>query len=274
MDDDLVPIGRFSRMSRLSIKALRLYDELGLLAPARVDPASGYRYYRPGQANRAEAIRILRLVDMPLEEIRDVLADDDPDVVTKRLAMHRERLEERLVDQQRMLRYLHRLIDRGGQIMPYDVALKQAPEQWVASWTTRTTMAAVGDDVGRGFGAVVGALGAAGAHPAGAPFIVYHDVIDEQTDGTIEVCVPVPPGVQAPSGEVEWKQAPGGTVAWTTHRGPYDEISPAYHTLTGWVQEHGHRLAGPPREVYLNDPQSVAQEDLLTEVHFPVEDPG
>ncbi|MEX1271244.1 MAG: MerR family DNA-binding transcriptional regulator, partial [Acidimicrobiia bacterium] len=52
--DDLVPIGRFSRMSRLSIKALRLYDEQGLLRPARVDPSSGYRYYRLAQAKRAE----------------------------------------------------------------------------------------------------------------------------------------------------------------------------------------------------------------------------
>ena len=67
--EDLVPIGRFSRMTRLSIKALRLYDGLGLLTPAWVDPSSSYRYYRLGQANRAEAIRVLRQVDMPLEEI-------------------------------------------------------------------------------------------------------------------------------------------------------------------------------------------------------------
>jgi MerR HTH family regulatory protein len=67
--DDLLPIGRFAKATRLSVKALRHYDELGLLRPAFVDPSSGYRYYRPAQANQAEAIRVLRSVDMPLEEI-------------------------------------------------------------------------------------------------------------------------------------------------------------------------------------------------------------
>ena len=75
--DDLLPIGRFSKATRLSVKALRHYDELGLLRPAWVDPSSGYRYYRPAQANQAEAIRILRSVELPLEEIGAVLADGD-----------------------------------------------------------------------------------------------------------------------------------------------------------------------------------------------------
>jgi DNA-binding transcriptional MerR regulator len=65
-------------MTRLSVKALRLYDEIGLLAPAYVDPASGYRYYDLGQANKAEAVRILRSVDMPLEEIHEILETEDP----------------------------------------------------------------------------------------------------------------------------------------------------------------------------------------------------
>ncbi len=56
------------------------------------------------------------------------------------------------------------------------------------------------------------------------------------------------------------------------HRGPYDEIAPAYHTITGWVQDHGHQITGAPREIYLNDPQIVIPADLLTEVQFPIED--
>jgi DNA-binding transcriptional MerR regulator len=271
MDDDLVPIGRFSRMSRLSIKALRRYDDLGLLVPARVDPSSGYRYYRFGQANRAEAIRILRQVDMPLDEIRELLADDDPDVVTKRLGMHRERLEERLAHQQRMLRFLQRLIDRRGAIMPYEIAAKQIPTQPVASWTSRTTLATIGDVVGRGLTTVMGALTAAGTEPAGPPFIVYHDVTDEQADGTVEICIPVPPGVNGVAADVEWKEMPGGAVAWATHRGPYDEIGPAYHTITGWIQDHQRQITGAPREIYLNDPQTVVPEDLLTEIQFPID---
>ncbi|MFN3215164.1 MAG: MerR family transcriptional regulator [Acidimicrobiales bacterium] len=272
--DELVPIGRFSRISRLSIKALRLYDELGLLAPAWVDPATGYRYYRPGQANRAEAIRVLRLVDMPLDEIRELLADDDPDTAAKRLSAHRERLEERLADQQRMLRFLQRLIDRGGQVMPYAVDIKQVPAQPVASWATRTSIAGIGEVIGRGCATLFEAIVAAGSEPAGPPFVVYHDVIDDQNDGGVEVCFPVLPGVVGPAGPaggVVWKELAGGPVAYTVHRGPYDEIAPAYHTVAGWAHDHGHGFAGPPREIYVNDPQLVAPEDLLTEVQFPIE---
>jgi DNA-binding transcriptional MerR regulator len=96
--DDLLPIGRFSKATRLSVKALRHYDELGLLRPAFVDPSSGYRYYRPAQANQAEAIRILRSLEMPLEEIAELLASGGGELAAKRLHRHRERLEARLAE--------------------------------------------------------------------------------------------------------------------------------------------------------------------------------
>lgn len=269
--DDLIPIGTFSRMSRLSIKALRFYGEQGLLAPAWVDPESGYRYYRRAQANRAEAVRILRMVDMPVDDIRAVLDEDDPDTTATRMAVHRERLQERLANQERMLHYLERLIERGGHVMPYEVTIKDVPAQTVASLTVNTNLATIGNAVTQGFGKVGGAIGAAGTWPMGAPFVVYHQVIDEHTDGDIEICMPVPPDSTAPPGDVVWKQFPGGAVAATTHRGPYDEIGPAYHTVTGWIQDHGHTITAPPREVYLNDPQSVAPDELLTEVQFPID---
>jgi effector-binding domain-containing protein len=264
---DLIPIGRFSRMARLSIKALRFYDEQGLLAPAWVDPSSGYRFYTAGQAGRAEAIRVLRAIDMPVAQIHSVL--DDPELAGKRLAGHREKLRERVAEQERMLRFLERLIDRGG-IMPYDVSVKQVPAQSVAGLTITTSLAGISAELGRAFGAVAGAVGKAGGHPAGAPFVIYHDVIDEHTDGHIEICVPVSGGeFDSP---VEAKTIDGGTIAFVTHRGPYAEISPAYHVVTGWIEENGRQPAGPPREVYLNDPQTTAPEDLLTEVQFPIRD--
>ncbi len=158
--------------------------------------------------------------------------------------------------------------------LTYDVTIKDIPTHAVASVTVHTSLATIGDAIAKGFGAVVGAISAARVAPAGAPFIVYHQVIDEDTDGNIEICVPVPAStgerVGGP-GDVVWKQVPGGPVAATTHRGPYAEIGPAYHTVTGWIHDHGHTITAPPREVYLNDPQLVAPEDLLTEVQFPID---
>ena len=256
---NLVPIGRFSKMTRLSVKALRLYDENGLLPPAHVDPSSGYRYYALGQANVAEAVRTLRSVDMPLDEIRTILETDDPELVHKQLVVHRERLAERLTA----------LIQRKEGIMPYDVQVTEETPQLVAATKIHTNLRRVGNDIGTGFGFLMQALGLEGVAPSGPPLIVYHDVIDEETDGDIEICVPVG-GAISGDANVYGRELEGGTMATTVHRGPYQEIAGAYHTLTGWISEHGHEIAGPPREIYLNDPQTVAAEELLTRVEFPI----
>ncbi len=264
--NELVTIGRFSKMTRLSIKALRHYDEIGLLPPAEVDAQSGYRYYRMAQANTAEAIRTLRSIDMPLDEILVVLESDEPDVIQKHLDAHRERLEARLADQQRMLTYLKRLIENKESIMPYEVTVKDVPPITVASLRVRTAMSTIATDLAQGFGQVAAALG---GPPAGTPFVVYHDVIDEETDGDIEICIPAATAIQ-PAGDVQSREVEGGSMVATTHKGPYDQISPAYHTLTGWVQEHGHEFAGPPREIYLNDPTTVEPEEIMTEIQWPI----
>lgn len=261
--DNMVPIGRFSRMTRLSIKALRFYDEIGLLRPAWVDPSSSYRYYRLGQANQAEAIRILRSVEMPVDEIKELLATDQPNVTRKLLDEHRRRLADRLAHQERTLAFLEALIEREEGIMPYEVTVARVEAQQVAAFRTHTTLRHVGDAIGRGFGAVMSYLGRLGIEPAGPPLVVFHDVIDEETQGEIEMCIPIAAPVDGEDG-VRGVELPGGLVATTVHRGPYGEIAPAYHTLTGWIQEHGHEMAGPPREVYLNDPTEVGEAEQLT----------
>src|SRR5512140_3740487 len=90
---DLVPIGRFSRLCRLTVKALRHYDEVGLLRPALVDERSGYRYYALAQAADAERIRLLRDADVPLEEVRAFLVAPDGAAARALLDAHRRRLE-------------------------------------------------------------------------------------------------------------------------------------------------------------------------------------
>ncbi len=154
--------------------------------------------------------------------------------------------------------------------MDYDITTKQTADQHVAALHMATRLAVIGEDIATGFATLMGALSHAETGPVRAPFIIFHDVIDEQTAGDIENCIPVRATVEASHDEVAFKTVPGGTVAATTHRGPYDEISPAYHTVTGWIQDHGHRVAGPPREIYLNDPKTVLPDDLLTEIQFPI----
>ena len=105
MDDtELLPIGRFARLSGLSIGALRHYDELDLLRPAEVDATTGYRRYRRDQLDSGRAIARLRDLEVPLDEIRLVLAADDPGDQRRRVAEHRSRIEARI---NRLTRVLH-----------------------------------------------------------------------------------------------------------------------------------------------------------------------
>jgi DNA-binding transcriptional MerR regulator len=93
-ENGLLRIGEFSRASWLSVKALRACHESGLLVPAEVDPATGYRSYTVAQLTDAAIIRRLRQLDLPLEAVRAVLDSRDPDVTRKLLAEHGAVLEE------------------------------------------------------------------------------------------------------------------------------------------------------------------------------------
>jgi effector-binding domain-containing protein len=266
---NLVPIGRFSKMTRLSVKALRHYDELGLLVPAVVDRSSGYRYYTYAQANRAEAIRVLRSLDMPLEDVREALAADDPVVAAKVLDRHRARLEEELGRHERMLVFLQRLIERKEGVMPYEVQVKEVLPQHVAAVLKHVSMDTIGPQIMEAFNQLGASMGRARLELAGPPFLVMLGPIEEDAGGDIELCFPLPAPFQG-EGEVYGREVEGGTMASTVHRGPYDEVGPAYHTLTGWIQEHGHEILGPSREVYLSNPDQTPPSEYLTEIQFPI----
>lgn len=269
--DNLIPIGRFSRVSRLSIKAPRHYDDAGLLVPAWVDPSSGYRYYAYAQTTQAEVIRVLRSLEMPLDEIGEVLAAPDDDVVAKVMARHHARLEDQVAHHSRMLAFLRRLIEEEGRPMPYEVTVKEIPAQYVAVLRRRVTAQTMGDDVGAAFGALMGAVGRSGAGFAGPPFLMMTEVVDADSGaGEIEVGIPVATPF-AESGDISGEEWPAHLVAATLHRGRYDEDGPAYAAVEHWVQAHGHTSTGAPREIYLTSPADTPDPaDYLTEIQFPI----
>ena len=116
MADDLLSIGQFARLSGLSVGALRHYDELDLLRPADTDRFTGYRRYRTKQLDTARIIGRLRELEMPLDEIREVLAIDDPAERQRRLDRHRARVEARTLRLQRVLHHVTR-ISKGDPIV-------------------------------------------------------------------------------------------------------------------------------------------------------------
>lgn len=153
--------------------------------------------------------------------------------------------------------------------MSYDVQITELKPQVVAATRLHTTLLRIGNDIGIGFGSLMRALGKEGIEPSGPPLIIYHELIDAETDGDVEICVPVNGHVSGDS-KVYGRELEGGTMATTVHRGPYQKITPAYVALKTWISEQGHEMTGPPRETYLNDPQIVPPEELLTRVEFPI----
>jgi DNA-binding transcriptional MerR regulator len=110
-DSSFLSIGEFGRLSGLSVGALRHYDELGIITPAQVDGATSYRRYRRQQLDDARLVSTLRELEMPLEEIREVLATDDPMARRAVLTRHRARVEARTTRLGRILHHLMHLID-------------------------------------------------------------------------------------------------------------------------------------------------------------------
>ncbi|HSW42730.1 MAG TPA: MerR family transcriptional regulator [Patescibacteria group bacterium] len=199
----LVPIGRFSQISRLTVKQLRHYDQ------------------------------------------------------------------RRMGEMQVALSLLESIVEQKEGLTVYEVKVKEVPEQPVLMIRTRTTMAGIAEAMGRAFGELMAYQGRAGIAPAGPPLCVYAEDFNGETGGEMWVCVPAPSGVTG-EGRVETAALPGGTMATTIHRGPYDTIGQAYAALFGWIEEHGHHPAGPMRDVYLTDPDEVPPEEYLTEVLWPI----
>jgi DNA-binding transcriptional MerR regulator len=109
--DDLLSIGEFARLSGLSIGALRHYDSVGILVPASVDGATSYRRYTRDQLETARTVATLRDLEVPLEEIREVLGTDDARRRRELLARHRDRVRARVTRLHRVTHHLGHLID-------------------------------------------------------------------------------------------------------------------------------------------------------------------
>lgn len=264
---ELLTIGQFSRMCWLSVKALRLYDESGLLHPARVDPISNYRYYTEEQAPVARAIAILRTLDMPLAEITEVVTASDPDKVRQHLDAYRSVLAHRIDRERFMLERVENFI-RKGAIVTYDIKLKDIDPVDVIGVTFKTSPESISKDGANAMRRLMEGLNIRDIVPSGPPRFVYHAM--DENSWTIEACFPVAEVSGAPDG-LTLRPFDGGRAATAIHVGPYDELGMAYRELEGWIDKQGLKTAAPPFDVYLNDPNEVEDPARFeTELVWPV----
>ena len=268
----LVPIGDFSRMTHLSVKALRFYHDQGLLEPARIDPSSGYRFYDTGQVPVAQVIRRFRDLDMPLDQVRAVLTAPDVETRTKEIIAHLTAMESRLAELQTSVSSLRALLEAPA-VRP-EVGFRSIPATRALAVRGTVTVQqawAWGTDV---FGEIYGRIEQAGLTPAGpggalfpAGFFELHEA---ELTAFVPVDGPVAGGSWADGGRATVTTIPGVEAAVMLHSGSPADSDQTYGALGTIVAERAIGIEGPIREYYL---VPFTEPDLSrhrTEICWPV----
>jgi DNA-binding transcriptional MerR regulator len=257
-----ISIGEFARRSRLSLKALRLYDERGVLVPARVDRASGYRYYNSAQLEEARLVVMMRQLQLPLAAVRELLACDPADAA-ERIAEHWRDAEAAHDARRELAGYLVSRL-RGKRPVMYEVATREIPERSLLCLKRNV------DEQGRwAFGKEFIAILRERPLPKiegreGAMFCIWWGLVNADSDGPMEWCKPVP-AAQAESlasryPELSLRTEPAHREAFVALPDGPGEAAVHWHlageSLQAWAdeqeQEHkGERLALTPEDLGL-----------------------
>jgi DNA-binding transcriptional MerR regulator len=261
-------IGAFARRSRLSLKALRLYERLGLLTPAEVDPANGYRWYLESQLFRARLIVGLRRLDMPLSDVVGVVGAP-PETAAALVASYWDGVERHVASQRELAERLRTsMLDGEAQFEASDVRERDVPEQIVLSERRAVDLHGLPAMI---TGAIERLTRRADEHGgvAGELWVVFHGEVNEDSDGPVEVCVPVAICSRAT------RPDPAHREAYVTVRKAqfgWPQILSAYDVVERWMDSRSRACAGPPREVYRLGvhPASASPGDEICDVAFPI----
>ncbi|GLY07611.1 MerR family transcriptional regulator [Actinoplanes sp. NBRC 101535] len=259
-------IGEFAALSRLSVRTLRRYHESGLLEPATVDPFTNYRYYQSAQIGTAQVIHRLRQLDVPLAEVRSILAAEDPHQRADLVAGHLRRLEEELDRTQAAITSLRRLLRPGPT--PIKAYLGTLPARTVAAISAPAVRL---DESLDWFDTAMDELDAAfpPAERIGAPGGVYANELLTGGRGAMTVFRPV--RHPRAEGRIEVLESPAVDLAVAVHVGPHDDIDVTYGLLGAWVASHALGVAGPVHETYAVGPRDTAEPQAWrTEIGWPV----
>ncbi|WP_329129824.1 MerR family transcriptional regulator [Streptomyces sp. NBC_01476] len=266
-----VPIGAFSVMTGLSRKTLRHYHEAGLLAPASIDPVTGYRHYDTSQVRTAEIIRRFRALDMPIAEVKAVLAAPDVGARNEVIAAHLRRMESQLDQTRQSVGALRELLDPGAAPRPaIAVEFRSVPALRVPAISAVVRRGEVGEWWGTALEELYAAIRAAGAEPAGPPGGLYATELFADEEGAATVYVPA--GAELPaSGRVAMTELPAAELAVALHEGSHDNAGRTYGELGAFVAERLIAVDGPVRERYLvGGPEVTDQDSWRTEICWPV----
>ena len=263
-------IGEFARRAWLTPKALRLYDERGLLVPTHVEASSGYRLYAEEQLLDARLIALLRRMDMPLEQIADVLGTPPSARAELVQAFSTARAEEyarreTLADWLTEVLPLERL-DGYGATMGHVVRWRHVETQQCATATSVVTARELPDAIARGIRQAVKRITADGDEP-GQPFVIFHDEVGWDSAGRVRICVPATRGRAGDWQDTAHEQA---YVELRPDQLPFPAVLSAYEAVYAEVKRAGREVTGPPREIYPTWSPDSSPEAVDCQVAVPV----
>ena len=260
--DVLVPIGEFSKMTYLSVKALRHYHDVGLLEPLAIEPTTGYRYYSPAQVPTAQAIRRFRDLEMPLEHIRAVL--DAPDIAARNRAIvdHLQRMRQQLERTQLTVASLQALLAETRP--PGSVEHRLVERLSVLAISDTVEFDDCGGWLERALAELHELAAARGVVATGPDGALYHEEFFHDGAGTVTAFMPIADSVDELDGRATPLELPAGEFAVMVHEGSFDELDQTYGELGTYVTEHAIGLAGPIREHYTGEDRA--------EVCWPIDD--
>ncbi|PRY68315.1 DNA-binding transcriptional MerR regulator [Glaciihabitans tibetensis] len=270
-NDPTLTIGVFARRSRLSVKALRLYESRGVLRPDAVDTSTGYRRYRESQLRDARLVRLLRRLDMPMVEVAAILSAPRH-ARAELVRQHALAAAERARHQSNLAELLQSVMSGGKDTYPmYTISTREVPEQTVLTEQRNVTADALPGFIADAGGRQLAALTTAGG-PFGSSMVIYHGDVTEDSDGPVEVCSPIPAGV-AETVSLPSRVDPSHREAFTRitkAQVRFPDVLSAYDAVESWIARNGERVAGPPREVYFADLMQADDGAEVADIAFPI----
>jgi DNA-binding transcriptional MerR regulator len=264
----MLSIGEFSRVTQLSIKALRLYHEKGILVPGSVNLRSKYRYYGSRDVEKAAIVRSLRELDFSLQEIKEIVSGCQDDAQIQ--AHVQNKITEiglairRYKGIQAELRLFLDSTKEDKMIYKTDIESEVIPEMLLCGIRFKGKY----NEVGSKF---VALFKAAGRWAAGKPFSLYYDGEYKEDDADIEACLEVKKEIRKAG--ISCRRLTGGSALTLLHYGPYEELGRSYQRLYEACRDKGLEIVLPIREQYLKGPGMIFRgnpKKYVTRLMFPV----
>jgi effector-binding domain-containing protein len=283
MPVDQIPIGKFSLMTRLSQKALRLYDRKGLLVPEIKDSFTGYRYYTVPQIEQGMKIKTFTFLGFSLEEISMLLDAENTgnqEIIETCFRKRLEKVRLEVGQLQRIEGILQGACKHNRKVMEIfnmsvtEPVIKDIPELRVLSKREKGNFV---ETIGKLISEICACISSPEnqrnrVKTTGPIMFLCHDEEYKETGADIEIALPVSGRISVEDPVMEIRTLPAIRAVSVIYRGPYPGVEAGYNKIFSYAEENNLEIILPSRELYFNDPAEVPEEELMTEVQVQIKE--